>query len=231
MRKLTRTAILVLMAALVVGATPAFAEESEKAVVKLPSFSLESDYDVDEVSISYSEDDSENVVEAIILDKASGDVLETIRECPDISLSQIELLKNQTGPLRAQSTYTTTLQKDVTITKVNGNSVVATVAARVQITAGTSWAQIDKVISCSHAAGGSGGYTLNTLGTYNGTSKFPTIALKIDFNGVVEIKSTNAVGFTYDALEAVGFSFTGKKESTWYARKSYNMSTTFRVMS
>lgn len=229
MRRKLRLSIFVALLSLLLGAIPANATES-KAVISLPSFDLESDYSANAVTVIYEENFAENSFEARVLDRESGEALEVVREIPDLPLEVAKSMRKNPLLTRAQRTYDTTLQKDVVLVSSKEGSVVATVWTRVQVTSDHSWAQIEKVYSCGHGAGGSGGYTLNTYGTYNGTSKFPTVSLKIDFNGVIEVSSTNSAGFSLDVLKNLGFSVNSSSSSNWYARKSYNSTTTFKVM-
>ena len=224
MRRRLLLSLLLSVLAFLLGSIPAHAVES-KAIIALPSFDLESDYEAADVTIVYEENLAENSFEARVLDRESGETLEVVREIPELPLNMVNAMRRSTTGTRAQRTYDTTLQKDVVLASGEGKSIIATVSARVRVTSDHSWAQIDYVYECHHSGGGSGSYTLNTFGTYYNTQQgFPVVALKVDFNGVIEVKSSNTAGFSFK------FSISGSSTSTWYARKSYNASTTFRVM-
>lgn len=230
MRRRLLLSLLLSVVAFLLGSIPAHAVES-KAIIALPSFDLESDYEAADVTIVYEENLAENSFEARVLDRESGETLEVVREIPELPLNMVNAMRRSTTGTRAQRTYDTTLQKDVVLASGEGKSIIATVSARVRVTSDHSWAQIDYVYECHHSGGGSGSYTLNTFGTYYNTQQgFPVVALKVDFNGVIEVKSSNTAGFSFKLLTNLGFSISGSSTSTWYARKSYNASTTFRVM-
>lgn len=133
MRRRLLLSLLLSVLAFLLGSIPAHAVES-KAIIALPSFDLESDYEAADVTIVYEENLAENSFEARVLDRESGETLEVVREIPELPLNMVNAMRRSTTGTRAQRTYDTTLQKDVVLASGEGKSIIASVSARVRVT-------------------------------------------------------------------------------------------------
>ena len=98
------------------------------------------------------------------------------------------------------------------------------------VTADFSWAQINQVNKCGHQSGNSGAYHLQAANTTVRTTQFPCNTVSMQINGIIEVSSTNTVGFSFSGLQALGFGMSGSSSSQWTARKSYNRQTSFSLM-
>lgn len=99
-------------------------------------------------------------------------------------------------------------------------SVQTIVWAEVNVTASTSWGQIERVNSAGQYAA-SGSYYLESPHTYSSTTRFPTNTIVIGYQGTVTVAKGNTAGFSYSGLLSAGFGMSGSSSSTWYARKYY----------
>lgn len=123
--------------------------------------------------------------------------------------------------LASASNYNTELSRNVTLAKPNGISVQSRVWMEVNVTAGQSWGQIERVNACGQRPG-SGNYQLEATHTYSSTTKFPTNTVVIGYSGNVLVTNTNTLGISYSGVLSSGFSVSGSASSTWYARKNYS---------
>ncbi|WP_279195153.1 hypothetical protein [Holdemania massiliensis] len=193
--------------------------------IQLVSLEVTTEFLDSQAFVNYRQEGNKYIAE--IVDKYSGEIVASYSETPDIP---IENIRNK-NVKSAISTYDTTLDGEINL--VFGlNLFKAYVSARVTITAGQSWRQIDKAWDEKHTAGSSGGYYLTGNSTYIGTSSFPTTSLKIDINGVIESNQSNTVGtgVNFNLCQTLGFNMSGSASSNWYARKTYNTSIYINVM-
>lgn len=158
-----------------------------------------------------------------------SETAETVKQSVEPIEAPVQWHVDMGDQILGQSSYETMFGRDLIIEYVAGKPITVNVWAAVRITAGASWAQIDKVLYCGQDSDVYEGYTLMPMGSYNGSSKFPTIAAKIDVNGIITIESGNTLELSYSDLEDAGFNMLGNEDS-WIAQKSYNTTTTFRVM-
>lgn len=227
MKKVLNVIITLTLVLILLPITNVNAEE-EKVTVRLINFEVPTDYLVSETNVNYRIEDNKFIGE--IIDKDTNIVLETFSEKPDIPIQQAFSLRNNLTT-RSSNTYNTTL--DGTKNLVSGSTFFAAyVWARVTITAGSYWRQVDALLGCGHSAGSSGAYTLTGNQTFDGTSSYPATTVQIDINGVIEMHSQNAAsaGFDIDFLKTLGFSTEVTTTNNWYARKTYNTSYAFVIM-
>lgn len=215
--------------ALSMAATPVYATEAEYAKVQLLTVQAESSYRDSDVDIQYREDRETNTVTADVVDKETGKVLESFCERPDVSIDSVRAVKRDKTS-RATQTYNTTLAHNVTLEKPNGRAIQAYVWVEVNVTADFSWAQINRVNKCGHQSGNSGAYHLQAANTTVRTTQFPCNTVSMQINGIIEVSSTNTVGFSFSGLQTLGFGMSGSSSSQWTARKSYNRQTSFSLM-
>lgn len=209
--------------------SPAFASEAGHAEVRLLTVQAESSYRDSDVDIQYREDREANTLTADVVDKKTGKVLESFSERPDVSIDAIRAVKSGRAS-RATQTYNTTLAHNVTLEKTVNGPIQAYVWVEVNVTADFSWAQINHVNKCGHQSGNSGAYYLQAANTAVRTTQFPCNTISLQINGVIEVSSTNTIGFSFTGLQALGFGMTGSSTTQWTARKSYNRQTTFSLM-
>lgn len=165
--------------------------------------------------------DNGSRVRVLIIDAASGCEIECLEEAISSPLKGARLLRD--GSLRpaASSNYNTELSRTVTLAKPNGVSVRSRVWTEVNVTAGQSWGQIERVNACGQRSG-SGNYQLEATHTYSSTTTFPTNTVVIGYSGNVLITNSNSLGISYSGVLNSGFTLSGSATATWYARKSYN---------
>lgn len=212
-------------------ATPGFAIEPE-TTIQLAALEITAPFDPDKVDVIRTYDAPANKVTAIVLDKISGEVLDEYSEQPEIPISVIE---NRATDVRANSeiapyydNYNTTLSRTRTIATADGMSVQTIVWAEVNVTASTSWGQIERVNSAGQYAA-SGSYYLESPHTYSSTTRFPTNTIVIGYQGTVTVTQGNTAGFSYSGLLSAGFGMSGSSSSTWYARKYYSSTVSIRL--
>lgn len=210
----------------------AYAEEPAGAQIELLSVRTKSDYPENEVEIEYAEDEATNTFTAIVRDAESGEVLERFTETPDIPIAELRAIKGGDAATYAAHNYNTTLARTVnTDVTVGGTVVKAYTWVDINVTADSSWAQIERVNAKGHQTGGSGAYNLEQARTTVRTTRFPTNTVLLEIHGMVAITNTSTLGLSFGFLKAAGFEMYGEVSTSWTARKPYsNRSISFSVM-
>lgn len=207
-------------------ATPAFAINLAPSV-KLASVSIPLEYAPADIEIVRVVDYERNEVRASVFDKSSGSIIESYSETPDIPLRTLESIQSSSDG--EQSNYNMVMQKTRTIASPNGKNVSTIVWAEVNITAGQSWGQIERVNATGQNAQ-SGSYSLESPHTYSQTTRFPTNTISIGYQGTVLVTNSNSLGISFGGAQLAGFSVSGSASSTWYARKFYSSSVSMDLM-
>ena len=204
----------------------------ETLTVELLSARVPTEYLLSEVIVEYTEDLENNKYIAEIIDKKTGEVVETYFEEPEISIVELKNLNKGYGKQRNSSTtYSTTWTTYKTLATVDGQTIDAKVVVRVNITGGTYWRQVNAVEDYRHGPGSSGAYDLINTGTYWQIEDLPfSGTLQIDIDGTIQITSQHSYGWDMELLPNFGFTLSGSETSTWYARRDYNTSAFFEVM-
>lgn len=160
-------------------------------------------------------------VRALIIDADSGCEIDCLEEEISSPLNDAQVLRDGSVHPVASSNYNTVLSRTVTLAKPSGVSVRSQVWTEVNVTAGQSWGQIERVNACGQRPG-SGNYQLEATHTYSSTTRFPTNTVVIGYAGNVLVTNTNSIGIQYSGVLNSGFSVSGSSSGSWFARKAYN---------
>lgn len=193
--------------------------------VQLISCKILTEYKENDVFVNYEKND--NSIIARIYEKNSNSLIDTISEKSDISIKEIQTLKEEKSP----STYNTTFTRLFSLDK-SDLEPQAYVSAYCNVSADFSWMQVNRLISASHTAGSSGSYDLVGTNTYDVTGSYPeSRSITLRLTGVIQTGSSYSVSDSISAnLEWFGYSVSRTSSSNWYARKPYNQQVSIKIM-
>lgn len=199
--------------------------------VELISGNIQTSYKSSDYSVVYKTEGNKYI--AYILDKNGNQVSIFSETIEGMNIQEVILLKNANlFNAVASNSYETTM--DGLFNLIPGRTEFqAYVWARMKISSGSYWRQCDQLLGYGHSAGNSGAFTLEGSQSFDGTASYPTGKVSIDINGVIQTSSSSSgsLGLSFEALQGLGFKMSGTSTSTWYARKTYNTSATFTLMS
>lgn len=196
-RKITKI-VLVLLVALTLTSSeyPVLATEGENTKIEIDTLNVIVPYNINEIEVIKEENSQETRV--TIIDKATSEIIRVVGELKP----------------KSRSYYNRTLYEEYT----NGPCVSRLYADFYMYGEG-SFHEIVDVTATYWKTASSGGWTLEEK--HSGYTKMKPNKFEIYGNATIEVASTSSMGidFGFDFFDDLGFSMSGSKTSTWYARE------------
>lgn len=176
--------------------------------IKLDLLNVQVPYNAKDIDVKYIEKDDS--VTAVILDKKTNEEIDRYTE------------QFEDEGIRSRAADNNLIWRTLFRSKTYSPAKVE-VGVRVQIWSSGSFRQFNKIQDAWQRPGNSGKYTLKSTRTFN-NNKLPAIKISINASGIIEIATNENVTGTWSisALKRSGFSVSGSKGKTYYARKHYN---------
>ncbi len=176
--------------------------------------------------MAYTKDSDTNPVTARLYRLGTNDLLETYRETPEDSLSDVE---KKLGKDAGKQTFTTTLAQSVTVGSVGGQQFDALVSATVEIAVDGSSAQFTKVVSVDQQPLDAVQATLDAPYTHDLTYEMPAQTIKWGADGTLVITSSAYPAVGRQALEDAGYACSTAYDGSWTARHQYAVTTYMEI--
>ena len=214
--------------------------EKEKAIldaeileIKMINYSVDTDYNDVEYNVVYRDDYRNNQYIAEIIDVETNEIIQVYTEEPEIPLVVAKSIADGSNPNEEMSIYDSNWDTTYTLMNDDGERITAYVWAKVNVTSGSSYSQVNKVLDSGHDDNRSEDYTLNIGGTFCNNMEFPCKKdLSFQINGVIEIAEYQdyGAGFIRNFIGSLSIGKREKSQATWYKREPYNKEVTFKLV-
>jgi hypothetical protein len=222
-RIITSMVMLILTLSLTLANTNITYAEEVSTKVKLNTIFITVPYSPSSINVIHTR--TSKAVEATIIDKSTGEVLDVLGEV--IEQANKSLLQ-PSSPMTVSygSTYQSLVYRD----KVVGPAK-ARLYTRLEIYTYGSFRQINKILDTYWSEASSGNWVLERESSYGYMDSIPDITAHIGGSSNIVITTTSNVsgGFSIEALESIGFQLSAGTGSTYYARKPIEFTYAYSV--